>query len=115
MSPSRALMHPAAKPLVFVAALLPFAWLFYGALTDNLGANPTSIESHREIFCQLSCPGSNSRVAAEEGLVPSQTKVMKRHLSAIVISLVVRILWSSQPDKCDETSSHTTIPPRFSR
>ncbi|MEO8020580.1 protein-methionine-sulfoxide reductase heme-binding subunit MsrQ [Polaromonas sp.] len=34
------LLHPAAKPLVFVLALLPFAWLFYGALTNNLGANP---------------------------------------------------------------------------
>ena len=33
-------MHPAAKPLVFVLCLLPFAWLFYGALTDGLGANP---------------------------------------------------------------------------
>ena len=37
---ARALMHPAAKPVVFVLSLLPFAWLFYGALTDNLGANP---------------------------------------------------------------------------
>jgi sulfoxide reductase heme-binding subunit YedZ len=37
---NKALMHPAAKPLVFVLALLPFAWLFYGALTNNLGANP---------------------------------------------------------------------------
>ena len=35
-----ALMHPAAKPLVFLLALLPFAWLFYGAFTNNLGANP---------------------------------------------------------------------------
>lgn len=35
-----ALLHPAAKPLVFALALLPFAWLFYGALTNNLGANP---------------------------------------------------------------------------
>ncbi len=34
------LMRPAAKPLVFVLALLPFAWLFYGAFTNNLGANP---------------------------------------------------------------------------
>ncbi len=33
-------MHPAAKPLVFVLCLLPFAWLFYGAFTDGLGANP---------------------------------------------------------------------------
>lgn len=37
---AKALLHPAAKPLVFVAALLPFAWLVYGAFTDNLGANP---------------------------------------------------------------------------
>jgi sulfoxide reductase heme-binding subunit YedZ len=28
------------KPAVFVLALLPFAWLAYGAVTDNLGANP---------------------------------------------------------------------------
>jgi sulfoxide reductase heme-binding subunit YedZ len=40
MTLARALLHPAAKPLVFVLSLLPFAWLFYGALTDNLGANP---------------------------------------------------------------------------
>ncbi|MDB5896482.1 MAG: putative rane protein [Ramlibacter sp.] len=40
MNLGRALMHPAAKPLVFVAALLPFAWLLHGALTNNLGANP---------------------------------------------------------------------------
>lgn len=33
-------MHPAAKPLVFALCLLPFAWLFHGALTDGLGANP---------------------------------------------------------------------------
>src|SRR3569832_1383870 len=35
-----ALVHPAAKPVLFVLALLPFAWLFYGAATDQLGANP---------------------------------------------------------------------------
>lgn len=40
MSLARALLHPAAKPLVFVAALLPFAWLVFGAFTDRLGANP---------------------------------------------------------------------------
>ncbi len=34
------LMHPAAKPLVFVLLLLPFCWLFYGAWNDRLGANP---------------------------------------------------------------------------
>lgn len=33
-------MRPAAKPLVFVLCLLPFAWLVYGAFTDGLGANP---------------------------------------------------------------------------
>ncbi len=34
------LIHPLAKPAVFVVALGPFAWLFYGALTNSLGANP---------------------------------------------------------------------------
>ena len=33
-------LHPAAKPLLFAASLLPFAWLFYAAATDQLGANP---------------------------------------------------------------------------
>ena len=40
MSVTKALLHPAAKPLVFLLALLPFAWLLYGAITNNLGANP---------------------------------------------------------------------------
>jgi sulfoxide reductase heme-binding subunit YedZ len=34
------LLKPAVKPLLFVALLLPFAWLFYGALTNALGPNP---------------------------------------------------------------------------
>ena len=33
-------MHRAAKPVVFVLALLPFAWLVYAAAFDALGANP---------------------------------------------------------------------------
>ena len=33
-------MHPLAKPVVFFLCLLPFIWLFYGAFTNNLGANP---------------------------------------------------------------------------
>jgi sulfoxide reductase heme-binding subunit YedZ len=33
-------LHPAAKPLLFVACALPFAWLLYGALANTLGANP---------------------------------------------------------------------------
>ncbi len=37
---NKLLLHPAAKPVVFVLCLLPFAWLFYGALTNGLGANP---------------------------------------------------------------------------
>lgn len=40
MSAAKALLHPAAKPLVFVLSLLPFAWLFYAAATQNLGPNP---------------------------------------------------------------------------
>ena len=37
---TKALLHPAAKPLLFVLALLPVAHLFYGALANTLGANP---------------------------------------------------------------------------
>jgi methionine sulfoxide reductase heme-binding subunit len=37
---SAALMHPLAKPALFVLALLPLAWLTYAAVTNNLGANP---------------------------------------------------------------------------
>ncbi|MGA0570213.1 sulfite oxidase heme-binding subunit YedZ [Variovorax sp. VNK109] len=40
MQPAKVLLHPAAKPLVFALALLPFAWLVYGAFADALGANP---------------------------------------------------------------------------
>ena len=35
-----ALLHPAAKPVLFVACLLPLAWLVYGAMANRLGANP---------------------------------------------------------------------------
>lgn len=34
------LLHPAAKPVVFITCLLPFAWLCFGVLTNQLGANP---------------------------------------------------------------------------
>jgi sulfoxide reductase heme-binding subunit YedZ len=34
------LLHPAAKPLLFALCLLPFAWLLYGAASNQLGANP---------------------------------------------------------------------------
>jgi methionine sulfoxide reductase heme-binding subunit len=34
------LLKPAAKPLVFLLCLLPFAWLAFRVATDNLGANP---------------------------------------------------------------------------
>ena len=34
------LLHPAAKPILFLLALLPFSWLLYGAATNQLGANP---------------------------------------------------------------------------
>jgi sulfoxide reductase heme-binding subunit YedZ len=37
---NKLLLHPVTKPLVFVLALLPFAVLFHGALTDQLGPNP---------------------------------------------------------------------------
>lgn len=34
------LLHPAAKPLVFVLCLLPLVWLVVAAATNQLGANP---------------------------------------------------------------------------
>lgn len=34
------LTRPAAKPVLFVLCLLPFAWLVYNVFTQNLGANP---------------------------------------------------------------------------
>ena len=40
MPAARLLLHPAAKAVVFSAALLPFAVLLGGALSDRLGANP---------------------------------------------------------------------------
>lgn len=36
----RWLLSPRTKPLLFVACLLPLAWLVYGAAYDHLGANP---------------------------------------------------------------------------
>lgn len=40
------LLHPAVKPLVFVAALLPLAALVFGAATGGLGANPAEALIH---------------------------------------------------------------------
>lgn len=37
---NRALLNPAAKPVLFVLALLPLAWLAWGAVANTLGANP---------------------------------------------------------------------------
>lgn len=34
------LLHRLAKPLVFGLSLLPFGWLLFAAVTDQLGANP---------------------------------------------------------------------------
>ena len=34
------LLSPLAKPVLFVVCLLPFAWLLYAALANQLGANP---------------------------------------------------------------------------
>ncbi len=37
---NKLLLHPAAKPALFMLCLLPFAWLLYAAIADQLGANP---------------------------------------------------------------------------
>lgn len=36
----RAVLHPLAKPVLFVLALLPWGWLVWRAATDGLGPNP---------------------------------------------------------------------------
>lgn len=40
ISRQKLLLHRAAKPVLFVACLLPFIGLLYGALSNQLGANP---------------------------------------------------------------------------
>jgi sulfoxide reductase heme-binding subunit YedZ len=37
---NKSLLQPAAKPAAFALCLLPFIWLFYRAVADQLGANP---------------------------------------------------------------------------
>ncbi|MFG6465337.1 sulfite oxidase heme-binding subunit YedZ [Roseateles sp. BYS87W] len=37
---TRALLHPAAKVLLFLLCLAPLTWLIYAAATNQLGANP---------------------------------------------------------------------------
>ncbi len=40
ISRQKALLHPAAKPVLFFICMLPFVWLVFRALTNQLGANP---------------------------------------------------------------------------
>jgi sulfoxide reductase heme-binding subunit YedZ len=37
---NKLLLHPAAKPCAWLLCFLPFAWLVYTAVSDQLGANP---------------------------------------------------------------------------
>jgi sulfoxide reductase heme-binding subunit YedZ len=39
-APKARLLHPAVKPFLFVLCLLPLVWLIYGAVANQLGANP---------------------------------------------------------------------------
>jgi methionine sulfoxide reductase heme-binding subunit len=43
---NRWLLRPAAKPIVFAAALLPFTWYLYGAFAAALGPNPAEALIH---------------------------------------------------------------------
>ena len=36
----KALLHPSAKPVLFLLCMLPFVWLVFLAVTNQLGANP---------------------------------------------------------------------------
>ena len=40
ISRQKALLHPAAKPVLFFICMLPFVWLVFRAFTNQLGANP---------------------------------------------------------------------------
>ena len=40
ISRQKVLLHPAAKAVLFIVCLLPFAWLVYRAFANQLGANP---------------------------------------------------------------------------
>ncbi len=40
MQTNKLLLKPATKPLLFLLALLPLAWLVFGAFANRLGANP---------------------------------------------------------------------------
>lgn len=42
-APNKLLASPAAKPIVFVLALLPAAWLVWSAVANTLGANPAEV------------------------------------------------------------------------
>lgn len=54
---NRLLLHRATKPVLFLAALGPLAWLVYGALANQLGANPaeTLIRSTGDWTLRLLC------------------------------------------------------------
>lgn len=67
-----ALLHPAAKPLLFTLCLLPFVWLFYAAAANQLGANPA------------------------EALIRSTGDWTLRFLCLVLAVTPVR-LWSKQP------------------
>jgi sulfoxide reductase heme-binding subunit YedZ len=55
--PRSPLLHPLAKPALFVACLLPFAWLAFGAVADRLGANPAEalIRSNGDWTLRMLC------------------------------------------------------------
>jgi len=50
---SRFFLSPVAKPALFVLALLPFFWLLFAAVTNQLGANPAEALSRATGDCSL--------------------------------------------------------------
>jgi sulfoxide reductase heme-binding subunit YedZ len=54
---NKLLLRPWAKPVLFVLALGPFAWLFYGAFANTLGPNPAEalIRSSGDWTLRLLC------------------------------------------------------------
>ena len=54
---TRALLHPLAKPTLFLLCLLPLAGLIVGAATGRLGANPPKSSSASSANGRCACCG----------------------------------------------------------
>ena len=66
LTPNSLLAAPRCQAAAVLAALLPFAWLLYGAIANTLGANPAEalIRVHRRLDAALPVPHAGRHAAA---------------------------------------------------